>query len=275
MSETNVKTKELEEKASQGDAEAQFSLGRMYHLGDGVDQNYQEALRLYQEAADQGNPKAQNNLGVMYYNGEGVEQIYEKAVALYKQAADQGCIYSQSNLGHMYYNGKGVEQSYEKAVALFKQAAESGYAIAQSNLGDMYRIGKGVDRDLEKAAALYEQSAASGFAPAKIYLAQSYLLNWTGTKVDKVKAATIAISINVDDIPNDLRRETSVLMWEIYQSVMGDAVSKEGDFDLSEKFKMHTLGQQLLDKMARFNPEGVAAETDIDAEEEGFKRKPK
>ncbi len=44
--------------AEQGDAKAQFNLGIMYSNGQGVPQDYAEALQWYRKAAIQGHPKA-------------------------------------------------------------------------------------------------------------------------------------------------------------------------------------------------------------------------
>ena len=62
--------------AEQGDASAQNTLGVMYYNGDGVPQDYQEAMKWYRLAAEQGHAGAQFNLGVGYYNGDGVPQDY-------------------------------------------------------------------------------------------------------------------------------------------------------------------------------------------------------
>jgi TPR repeat protein len=50
------------------------------------------------KAADQGHAKAQYNLGVMYEKGEGVQQNYSEALKWYKKAADQGHAGAQSKL---------------------------------------------------------------------------------------------------------------------------------------------------------------------------------
>jgi TPR repeat protein len=60
--------------AEQGHADAQFFLGRMHYYGDGVPQDYVEAVKWYRLAAEQGEADAQANLGVMYAKGEGVIQ---------------------------------------------------------------------------------------------------------------------------------------------------------------------------------------------------------
>ncbi|MEY4635371.1 MAG: hypothetical protein RJA55_1169, partial [Acidobacteriota bacterium] len=55
---------------------------------------------------------AQHKLGASYYIGQGVPQDYAQAVAWYRKAADQGDADSQYNLGVMYRNGQGVPQDY-------------------------------------------------------------------------------------------------------------------------------------------------------------------
>ena len=64
----------LRARAEAGDAEAQVDLGVMYFVGDGVPQDYAEAVRWYRLAADQGHARAQFNLGFMYATGDGVPQ---------------------------------------------------------------------------------------------------------------------------------------------------------------------------------------------------------
>ena len=57
--------KEMLQLAEAGDAELQFSLGVMYEHGEGVRQDYAEAVRWYRKAAEQGDSDAQHNLGGM------------------------------------------------------------------------------------------------------------------------------------------------------------------------------------------------------------------
>jgi Sel1 repeat len=71
------------------------------------------ALRLLQPLAEQGNAYAQFSLGVMYANGQGVTQDYKEAVEWYRRSAEQGFAIAQSNLGVMYANGRGVSQDYK------------------------------------------------------------------------------------------------------------------------------------------------------------------
>ena len=53
---------------------AQFNLGVMYHYGQGVPQDYEEAEKWYRLASEKGVARAQCNLGVMYDKGLGVPQ---------------------------------------------------------------------------------------------------------------------------------------------------------------------------------------------------------
>ena len=56
------------------EAQAQYNLNFMYCWGEGVPQDYQEALKWNRAAAEQGNAEAQSILCAMYYKGQGVPQ---------------------------------------------------------------------------------------------------------------------------------------------------------------------------------------------------------
>ena len=60
----------------------------MYYDGQGVIQDYAEALKWYKLAAAQGDAGAQNTIGSMYSKGDGVIQNYAEALKWYKLAAD-------------------------------------------------------------------------------------------------------------------------------------------------------------------------------------------
>jgi hypothetical protein len=100
----------------------------MYHAGQGVAQDYKEAVRWYRLAAEQGNALAQVKLGLMYDKGQGVAQDYTEAVRWYRLAAEQGDASAQFNLGLMYYAGQGVPQDYIQAHMWFNLAGAGGIA---------------------------------------------------------------------------------------------------------------------------------------------------
>jgi hypothetical protein len=76
--------------ANEGNVAAQYSLGVMYEVGDGVPKKPTLAFMWFEEAAHQGYFKAQYKIAGMYRNGIGVTQDYDEAVKWYKKAADQG-----------------------------------------------------------------------------------------------------------------------------------------------------------------------------------------
>jgi len=124
--------------------------------------DYATAMSEWQPLAEGGDADAQSNVGFMYANGQGVPQNYIEAVRWYRLAAQQGFADAQNNLGSMYENGRGVLQNYTEAVRSYRQAAEQGLAIAQYNLGSMYAIGHGVPEDYERAYMWANLSSAQG-----------------------------------------------------------------------------------------------------------------
>jgi TPR repeat protein len=56
-----------------------------YQRGD-----YETAVRLWRLSGDEGNVYAQFNLGLLYSSGEGVPQDYVQALIWFRKAADQG-----------------------------------------------------------------------------------------------------------------------------------------------------------------------------------------
>lgn len=161
-------------RAEQGDAKAQYELGRMYYQGKGVPQDYVEALRWYRRAADQGNAKGQYAVGFMYERGKGVPQDYVQASAWFRKSAEQGSAIAQCALGYVYAEGNGAPQDYATAVGWYRKAADQGYAEAQVVLGYMYAEGKGVPQDYTGAVRWYHQAADQGYARGQDGLGYAY-----------------------------------------------------------------------------------------------------
>jgi len=61
----------------------------LYETGQGVPQNYAEAVKWYHAAAERGEPQAQFNLGVFYEHGQVVPQDFAEAAKWYRLAAEQ------------------------------------------------------------------------------------------------------------------------------------------------------------------------------------------
>jgi uncharacterized protein len=109
--------------------------------------DYQQALSYLLPCARAGNPAAQYIMGVVYDVGEGVPQNHSEAARWYRLAADQGVALAQANLGAMYFFGLGVVQDDAEAARWLRSAAEQGIPKAQLHLGAMYADGRGVPQD--------------------------------------------------------------------------------------------------------------------------------
>ncbi|TAL05927.1 MAG: sel1 repeat family protein, partial [Verrucomicrobia bacterium] len=61
-------------------------------------------------AAASGDPQAQCYMGVCYQNGQGVQQDYNEAVKWFRRSAEQNDQVAQCYLGFCYLAGHGVPQ---------------------------------------------------------------------------------------------------------------------------------------------------------------------
>jgi TPR repeat protein len=102
--------------------------------------DFQTALQEWSFLANNGDASAQANLGLLYENGDGVTQDYAQAVSWYRMAAQQGDADGQVWLGKMYFNGNGVTQDYAQALKWTRRAADQGYVEAQFQLGNLYAV---------------------------------------------------------------------------------------------------------------------------------------
>ena len=104
----------------QDDAAAQNNLGTFYFMGaGGVTQDKIEAARWYRLAAEQGHASAQFNLGSMYDIGDGVPQDDSETLHWFRLAAEQGHPTAQYNVGVMYDNGRGTVQNTVRSYMWF------------------------------------------------------------------------------------------------------------------------------------------------------------
>src|SRR5437762_804945 len=93
--------------------------GAAYQRGDFI-----TVLKLIRPLGEQGNAKAQLHLGDLYFDGQGVQQDFAEAVKWYGKSAAQGDAAAQSNLGAMYEKGQGVPQNYAEAIKWYRTAAD-------------------------------------------------------------------------------------------------------------------------------------------------------
>jgi len=129
-----IDLREIKKLAESGDVEAQFNLGLMYDQGQGVPQNYSEAVKWYRKAAEQGHADAQYFLGTMYVQGQGVPLNYAEATKWLQKAAEKGLTDAQFILGGMYYHGQGVLKNFQAAYVWWSIASANGDKNSKKNL---------------------------------------------------------------------------------------------------------------------------------------------
>jgi uncharacterized protein len=138
--------------AENGIAEAQFVLASMYAKGQGVPQNYQEAIKWYFPLAEKQSTK-QEEIG-FYYDWR--KSNIPQALKFLTNNAENGIANAQNNLGMIYAHGQYVPQDYQQAIKWYRLAAENGSYRAQYNVGEMYVKGQGVPKDLQKASKWFQ-----------------------------------------------------------------------------------------------------------------------
>lgn len=128
--------------------------------------DYPAARRAFEAAAKAGDARADYYLGRMYLMAEGVRADYAKAVRYLRRAADKGNANAQFYLGNLYYLGEGVKRDYAEAAKWYGKAAAQADPLAQYYLGVMYASGTGVRRDAVTAHMWLDLAASGGFATA-------------------------------------------------------------------------------------------------------------
>lgn len=147
-----------------GDEEGKGSLfmGWIYHIGIGVEQNFEMAIKFYNASIEKNNSTAMNNLACIYLQGEGVEQNFEIASKLYEKAIEAKNIMAMRNLSDWYFCGIGIEQNCEKGIELLELAGECGDVESLYLLGYRYEHGRGVKQSYKKTKKYYKKAIEKG-----------------------------------------------------------------------------------------------------------------
>ena len=101
------------------------------------DGDFETALYNFRPLAAQGDAYAQYVLGVMYAMSQGVMRDDKRAAELYRKSAEQGFSDAQYALGRMYKGARGVMQDHKQAYNWFSKAAEQGHKKAKADLADL------------------------------------------------------------------------------------------------------------------------------------------
>ncbi len=86
----------LRKSAEHGYWQARYLLGCCYADGVVIQQNHEEAVRLFRIVAEENVPEAMFRLGLCYHEGKGVSQDNKQAVFWIQKAADCGAGYDEA-----------------------------------------------------------------------------------------------------------------------------------------------------------------------------------
>ena len=178
---------EYRQAAEQGEPMAQFMLGLMHVMGQGVSphwlglRSWYQAARSAREPAEFGDVDAQLIVGLLYTGDFFRSQDYQLAAEWFARAALQDDVFAQLLLARMYDKGVGVPGSesaarrwYEAAVTTAHQTA--GDVVAQLVLGIMYTGQYTVPRDYAKVVHWFTRAAEQGSVYAQLVLGNIYAL---------------------------------------------------------------------------------------------------
>jgi len=213
-------------RAAAGDAQAQYSLGDVYHQGlSGVPRDLAKALGWYVKAAQSGNPAAFNRLGLLAQKGEEVPQNLVKAADCFRRGAELGDAVCQYNLACCYLEGEGVSKDISLAYPWMLKAAEQAQAAAQYNIGVMLYQGAIGEPNVARGLAWLEKAAAQD-QPDALYQLGLCFHYGNGVDADEMTARVF------------YRRATELghiaatysFAWMIEHGIMqGTALHQEGD----------------------------------------------
>jgi TPR repeat protein len=105
----------------------------MYDKGQGVKQDYNQAVAWYHKAAEQGYAKAQDNLSIMYYEGLGVTQDYVKAHILWKLGSVNSDVNSLKNSSKYRSVAEDKVKTYNRDIVTSKLAEKVAFKKIRTN----------------------------------------------------------------------------------------------------------------------------------------------
>ena len=237
---------QLTQKAKQGDAIAQYTLGWKFAHGFGPDSHYRNfnitdldlAVQWLTAAAVQQHVLALNKLALMYKAGHGVLKSWDKAIELWKQAAAQDDIIAECSLGAIYLE----LENYAAAKLYYERAAHKGNFYAQYHLGLIYEHGWMGEKNLNEAKSWYQKSAQQGHAPAKDKY-QSILAQETLTHSQLNTSASTPKQI--DNINVMMTSSTSISVTSSHST--GSQLSSSGLSRSSSRASIYKKEQRLSD----------------------------
>lgn len=124
--------------------------------------DYTAVLRYLKIGSDAGYPNSEYTLGKLYAEGVGVEKDERRAAELFLSASIKGFAKAQYNLGKIYRDGTGMKADEGLSLFWFAEAAERGHPRAQDRMAHRRLNGEGVPKDDIEALKWAILAAAQG-----------------------------------------------------------------------------------------------------------------
>lgn len=151
--------RDLYEQGIRRDYAASYNnLAALFDDGLGVDEDRQEASRLYEKAADLGHPSAALELGDRYRTARGKTRDYDKAMSFYEMAYKLGNMEAAAKIAWLFDKALGVPEDDAIAKKWYKIAAQSDVAWANNNIGVLYKE----EKNYSLAKQAYERALELG-----------------------------------------------------------------------------------------------------------------
>ncbi|MCC6919216.1 MAG: sel1 repeat family protein [Alphaproteobacteria bacterium] len=115
--------------------------------GERTKPDFTAILRYLKIGADAGYPNSEYTMGKLYADGVGVEKDERRAAELYLSASIKGFAKAQYNLGKVYRDGTGMRKDESLSLFWFSEAAERGHGRAQDRMAERCLTGRGVPKD--------------------------------------------------------------------------------------------------------------------------------
>jgi len=204
----------IKQAAELGDPRAQDLFGRWCYDGELYKPDYTSALHWFEEAAKQNYAPAQVNLGKMYLLGQGVDQNIFEAAQLFYQAGMQGNVEGMQclmNTYRVYYVPAYGDGNDGRDVAWLQRAASFCFQEPLYKLGSMLVEGQGVVQYVDKGMEMLMVSAILGFGPA-MYKAGIILLEGKLVPKDAEQAMTYIELAAKPDLEGNVVPEAELLI---------------------------------------------------------------
>jgi TPR repeat protein len=216
-------------KASAGDPQKQYEIGRLYELGQGVDKDLKRAADWFSKAAEQGNADAEVQLGalydrnVFYDNQNSVAHDDRVAITWYRKAIAQGNVLAMRYLANVYqahaYDGGENPNTLpylRQTLEWMSKAAAGGDAEAQDRMAVWYSgfgTNKAVAPDAKLCMEWTQRAASQGNQSSELRLGKFFETGVPGVmSSDRDQAAVwFGKALDQDKQPNEFVRGSPVV----------------------------------------------------------------